>query len=263
VKTRQVWLDPLRRALHRAPRPVACFFRDDDVGWRHDRLRDLLDLFAGLGLPLDLAVIPAALDAPAAGELRARIEGSAGRLGAHQHGYIHVNHEPNGQRKCEFGPARDRDAQLRDIAAGRSRLERMLGPAVEPIFTPPWNRCTAATAACLVELGFATLSREARAAPLEVQALRELPVHVDWFKRRDGARLPLEAIAEIAAVAVERGGPVGMMFHHAEMDARELETAADLLRVLAERTRCVRMREAVRASAGVLNCPIQGPYTGP
>ena len=254
MKTSQTWLDPLRKALDDGSRPVACFFRDDDVGWRHDRLGDLLDLFVELALPLDLAAIPAALDAPAAGGLRRRIERSDGRLGVHQHGYAHANHEPAGVRKCEFGPARSRAAQLRDIAAGRTRLALMLGPVVEPIFTPPWNRCTAATTGCLLELGFETLSREASAAPLDAAGLRELPVSVDWFKRRDGSRLPPEAIAGLAPAAVERGGPVGVMFHHAEMDRAELEAAADLLTVFAghQRTRCVRIKDAV-ALAG--KCP--------
>ncbi len=57
----------------------------------------------------------------------------------------------------------------------------------------------------------------------------------------------MSAIAELAAFAVEGGGHVGVMFHHAEMDRSELEGAAELLTVLAEheRTRCVRMKDAV------------------
>jgi hypothetical protein len=222
-----------------------CFFRDDDVGWRGDRLRELLDLFAELALPLDLAVIPAELDAQAAQELRERVGTAGRRLGVHQHGYRHANHEPPGARRCEFGPARSREAQLCDIAAGRELLDALLGDAVEPIFTPPWNRCTAATGSCLLELGFEVLSREAKAEPLDAPGLRELPVSVDWLKRRDGARLPREAVAELAAGAVGGGGPVGVMLHHAEMDGAELNAAAELLAALAEheRTTCVRMRD--------------------
>ena len=65
----KAWLDPLRTALESASGPVVCFFRDDDAGWRADRLRALLTLFAELGLPLDLAVIPAALERGEASEL--------------------------------------------------------------------------------------------------------------------------------------------------------------------------------------------------
>jgi hypothetical protein len=238
------WLDPLRAALDAAPAPVTCFFRDDDVGWRDDRLRRLLELFASLDLPLDLAVIPTALGPGMARELRELLRVANGRLGVHQHGFGHVNHEAVGQRKCEFGPGRPLAEQRRDIAAGREQLALMLGPAVEPIFTPPWNRCTDATGRCLAELGFEVLSREARAAPLRVPGLREVPVHVDWFKRRNGARLPREEVSAIAADAVARGGPVGVMLHHAEMDESELRTAGRLLSLLAEhdRTRCVRLR---------------------
>jgi hypothetical protein len=250
VKRARAWLDPLREALDSASEPVVCFFRDDDVGWRADRLRDLLDLVGELGLPVDLAVIPAVLDARTAQELVGRIERSDGRLGVHQHGYAHENHEPSGERKCEFGRARPREDQRHDIAAGRERLGLLLGPAVEPIFTPPWNRCTEATGSCLTELGFEILSREASAAPLDAPGLRELPVSVDLLKRRNGARLPVDQIAAIAAAAVKRGGPVGVMLHHAEIDRREMEVAAELLKTLAEhdRTRCVRMR-AVTAFA--------------
>jgi hypothetical protein len=43
---------------------------------------------------------------------------------------------------------------------------------------------------------------------------------------------------------------VGVMLHHAEMDGRELEAAAELLATLAEheRTRCLRMYEVADAS---------------
>jgi hypothetical protein len=240
------WLVPLRAALDAAPGPIDFFFRDDDVGWRGDRLGDLLDLFARLGLPLDLAVIPAALEDEAAMDVLARVDRADGRLGVHQHGYAHENHEPDG-RRCEFGPARARYEQQRDIEAGRARLDRLLGAAVEPIFTPPWNRCSVTTGHCLVELGFDILSREAQAAPLGLPELRELPVHVDWFKRRDGALLPLDAISQLAAAATRRGGPVGIMLHHAVMDEHELEALGELLALLAghDRARCVRMRDVL------------------
>src|SRR3954451_22796727 len=137
------WLDPVTAALDAAPAPVPVFFRDDDAGWADARLFDLLDRFAACSLPVDLAVIPMELDAALAEELAARP-----RVGLHQHGLAHVNHEREG-RKHEFGPSRDAAAQRADIAAGRARLTDLLGDRVDPIFTPPWNRCTAATGDCL------------------------------------------------------------------------------------------------------------------
>jgi peptidoglycan/xylan/chitin deacetylase (PgdA/CDA1 family) len=214
------WLSGVDAALGAVDGAVDVFLRDDDAGWADDRLLALLDLLAERGLPVDLAVIPAALRDDLAAELRAR------PVGLHQHGLAHVNHEAEG-RKHEFGPSRSREQQLHDIAEGRRLLDERLDGRVAPIFTPPWNRCTEATAACLVELGFEVLSRESRAEPLGVDGLRELPVHLDYV------RLPADALAARLADAVAGGGPVGLMLHHEEMDAAARARAGELFDLLA------------------------------
>ena len=155
------WLDPVRQALDEGPCPV--FFRDDDAGWDDERLWALLDLFDRRALPVDVAVIPAELGPALAAELAVRAR--AGGVHLHQHGYAHVNHEPVG-RKCEFGPSRPYQAQAADIARGAEILRDAFGDLVEPIFTPPWNRCTAETADALADAGFAVLSRDSTATPL-------------------------------------------------------------------------------------------------
>jgi hypothetical protein len=224
------WLDPLRRALDEAPARLSVFLRDDDAGWADERLVALLDLGAERSLPLDLAVIPRALRPELARALLARLEGAP--ISLHQHGLAHVNHEPHG-RRCEFGPARDRDAQRRDIAEGHRLLVELLGPHVDPIFTPPWNRCTTDTAECLAELGFLALSRESRADPVGPTDLQELPVAVDWFAHRKGERLSPDLLGELLARATERIEPVGIMLHHGRMDEEDLTRAAELLDLLA------------------------------
>jgi peptidoglycan/xylan/chitin deacetylase (PgdA/CDA1 family) len=227
------WLEPVRAALDAAPAPVDVFFRDDDAGWGDARLIELLELFAACGLPVDLAVIPGALEPALAGELRDRVSSSGGLVRLHQHGYAHVNHEVEG-RKCEFGFSRSGEEQRRDIAAGRERLAELLGDVVDPIFTPPWNRCTPATGYCLADLGFAALSREARAAPLRIAGLRELPVRVDWFAQRHGVRLTADELSGRLAEAFGSGAPAGVMFHHAVMDRVDMRRAGELLRLVAE-----------------------------
>ena len=99
------WLEPLRRDLDAAPTPRTFFFRDDDAGWADERLIALLDVFAHHSVPVDVAVIPAALDRRLAASLRRRKEADSGLLAFHQHGFAHANHEPSG-RPCEFGPDR-------------------------------------------------------------------------------------------------------------------------------------------------------------
>jgi peptidoglycan/xylan/chitin deacetylase (PgdA/CDA1 family) len=221
------WLDPVRQALDEGPCTV--FFRDDDAGWGDERLWALLDLFDRRALPVDVAVIPAELRPALAAELAVRAR--AGGVHLHQHGYAHVNHEPVG-RKCEFGPSRPYQAQAADIARGAEILGDAFGDLVEPIFTPPWNRCTAETADALADAGFAVLSRDSTATPLPAARIPQVPITVDWFGSRKGVRwTPLE-LAERLAAAVRTGGPVGIMLHHAVTDGGEFAAIGALLALL-------------------------------
>jgi len=239
------WLRPLREALDAAPGPVTFFLRDDDAGWRDDRLMALLDRFAEHAVPIDLAAIPLDMTPALAGALRKRSDHQP--LGLHQHGYAHVSHETQG-RKCEFGPARSAAAQLADIGDGRRRLLELLGPALEPMFTPPWNRCTADTGAALVELGIDVLSRDRTAVALDVEGLRELPVQLDWFAKRRGVPLGRDAVGEQLAARAAEPAPLGVMLHHAEMDTEDLTAMSELLDLICahERARCLSMAAVVQ-----------------
>ena len=226
------WLDPVRLTLDSASAPVTFFFRDDDAGWEDERLLRLLDLFGAYGLPLDLAVIPLALTPVLARRISDRVEAQPELVAVHQHGFAHINHEAEG-RKGEFGPTREAALQECDIRQGKQLLDQLLGPIVQPIFTPPWNRCGAQTGDCLTRLGFRTLSRDSSAAPLGIPGLLELPVHVDWFAKRKGVPLTREQIGRLIAEQVEESKPVGIMFHHAVMDEDERKAAGVLLSLLA------------------------------
>jgi hypothetical protein len=230
------WLRPVEDALDATRAPAVLCFRDDDAGWSDTRLFELLDRFAAAEVPLDLAVIPKHLHPALAAEL---LERAGPRLRLHQHGFAHVDHEA-ARRKWEFGPTRSRALQHRDIAAGRRLLEDLLGDAIDPVFTPPWNRCTIETGECLAELGFRVLSRESRATPLRIPQLREVPVHVDWVRLA-----PPEAAHRLAA-AIRSGEPAGVMFHHAEMDTASRDAASELLALVAghERARPASLLEA-------------------
>lgn len=222
------WVGALAAALDQRDRAVPFFFRDDDAGWSDERLWALLDVFERYAVPVDLAVIPAALDAGNAAGLLKRRSRSAARVGLHQHGFAHINHEPEG-RKHEFGPSRSETAQAADVAQGQTRLHALLGEALDPIFTPPWNRCTQATVEALVASGIEVLSRDATATALELGSVREVPVSIDWCKlRRDGIEVVGREIAARAAGAAT----VGIMLHHAVMAPEELEELGVLLEAL-------------------------------
>lgn len=220
------WLDPVRRALEAAPRPPTVLVRDDDGGWNDVALARTVDAVRGGGFAIDLAVIPDAVSPALATTLRGwRADG----VGVHQHGRRHANHELHG-RRCEFGPSRSRAAQRADLGEGRARLTDLLGGPPDPVFTPPWNRCTRDTAECLRDLGIEVLSREHRAEPLGVRGLEEVPVNVDW--PRAGRRVGLEPLGRQLAATIATQPHLGLMLHHAAMDDGDLSALTDALAVL-------------------------------
>lgn len=217
-------------ALDQAASPVTFFFRDDDAGWANDHLFALLDRFAAYDMPIDLAIIPRAVDSPLAAALQSRVDGNPRLLGLHQHGYAHTNHEPTG-RKCEFGPNRTAIAQWADIATGQSVLQNQFGPSLDSIFTPPWNRVSQCTIDCLIELSFAAVSRDATATALNTRGLNEINVALDWQKKRSADAVG-NSLASCITDSVASGQPIGIMLHHAVMDDADLENVSVLLRTL-------------------------------
>jgi hypothetical protein len=226
------WLRPLRKALDSAATPVRFFFRDDDAGWDDTALGSLLGVFEAPGLPLDVAAIPTVMSAPTVTLLRDRIDSGRNDVSVHQHGFAHVNHEPEG-RKCEFGLSRPADQQRGDIDYGKTLLASHFPEAV-PVFTPPWNRCAPWTASVLLELGFEVLSRDLSAGLVGLDGLAELPVSVDWFAKV--ARIPVtpQGRGQLIANACAGEQPVGVMLHHAVMSVEDLKALGELLALVAE-----------------------------
>ncbi len=235
-------------ALDAHGRDAIVFVRDDDAGWGHDALLALLDVTLMARVPIDLAAIPATLDGRIVNELNERIDVAPSLVAVHQHGWSHTNHESEG-RRCEFGPSRSAALQRDDLERGRTALAEAFGDRVDPIFTPPWNRCTEQTGLVLADLGFKTLSRDSRATPATV--MPELPVHVDWSRawREQGRDGVADAIATALEACATLCTPLGLMLHHAAMEHDERVCLGRWLRVLREhpRVQCKLMRECVGA----------------
>ena len=172
-------------------------------------------------------MIPALVGRSLADALRRRVDAGGVRL--HQHGLAHVNHEATG-RKHEFGPSRDLSRQSTDVATGRRLLLDWFGEAdVDPVFTPPWNRCTTDTGTALLAHDLRVLSRDHTAPPLRLPGLPEVPVTLDWFGHRKGVRWTPAELATRLADQVRAGHPIGVMLHHAVTDADELARVDELL----------------------------------
>jgi hypothetical protein len=242
--------DLLMPVLDALPGTVQVFVRDDDAGWDDDKLLALVDVTQRAGVPIDLAAIPAAVGAGLAAELCARIDASPTLVAVHQHGLQHANHEAEG-RKCEFGGARSEAAQAQDLAQGRALLTGLFGQRLQPWFTPPWNRCSAATPGLLARLGFQALSRDRGAKPRQ-DALPELPVDVDWSRHwREGEQGAVaRALVQALHARAADGAPLGLMLHHAAMAHEELRCLAALLAFAAPhpRLRWCGMGELLRSA---------------
>ena len=196
--------------------PIKVFFRNDDGGWADKRLQQLTNEFIQQELPLDIAVIPDVLSEQSADVISALLDAGS-RVAIHQHGFSHNNHQLSG-RACEFGTDRNSKQQKDDIERGQKKLAAVFGSQVKPVFTPPWNRCTSETAVALQSLGFQSLSRIIGSAPIE-SVMPELPVAIDWLKKRKGKRLnTAELIEYISGLLNTDDEIIGVMLHHEHMD---------------------------------------------
>ena len=230
-------LKALDAALAARRTPLRLFLRDDDAGWHDDRLLALIDVTTSLGASLDLAVIPCACTPALARQLQERIVSSPGLLAVHQHGFAHADHGAGRERRCEFGNQRPLPAQRDDLLQGRQRLRDLFGDQLGLLFTPPWNRCSPQTPALLAALGFTALSRDRR-APMQGD-LPEIAVDLDWCRLRREGVSQVDGMAATLARAIngvgEPGGArgaVGLMLHHAAMDAADRRLLSVLLQRL-------------------------------
>lgn len=201
-----------------AGRTATLWWRDDDAGEWHPGLDRLLALADRHGIPLALAVIPAA-----AGSVLA--DGAAAtNVHVLQHGYAHRNHAGSGKKKCELTLTRPAGVVLAELAEGRTRLADLFGARFLPVVVPPWNRIDAGLIARLPAAGFRGLSTYApRSAAEAGPGLKQANCHVDPIDWRGtggfaGAAPTLEsAVRHLAARRrreVDATEPTGILSHH-------------------------------------------------
>lgn len=208
-------------------RPLV-FFRADDIGIPSQTFEQLITCFQKHRLPLCLATVPAWLTEPRLNQLRSLTGTNSAQWCWHQHGRLHRNFEPAG-KKQEFGPTRKKSAVKTSLARGRQRLESLLNLDLQPIFTPPWNRCSSDTLQTLADLGFKAVSRSRGARPETLPHLPDFQVNVDLHTRKEtDPGLGLKNLV----TEMEQGlasGLCGIMIHHQRMNKNALELLDILL----------------------------------
>lgn len=220
--------DALRAELDRwaeAGRAATMWWRDDDAGAPSPALNRLVALAETHRVPLTLAVIPTK-----AGAEIADLVAAAATLTAVQHGYAHLNHAPDGERKMELGAHRPADVVVAELAVGWDRLAALLGARLRPILVPPWNRVAPHLVPMLPELGYLGLSTfgpRPRARPVAglIQANGHIDI-VDWAGHRGfvGTETALAALvghlrARRTAAVADPAEPTGLLTHHLAHDA--------------------------------------------
>ncbi|MDP3408536.1 polysaccharide deacetylase family protein [Bosea sp. (in: a-proteobacteria)] len=216
---------PLQVELDRwsvAGRAIKLWLRDDDAVAPSPALNRLAALGERFALPVLLAVIPMLAEPALAASLRAMP-----LLLPCQHGCWHRNHAPASARKSEFGLQRPAEELRAEIDEARLRLEDLLGPALLPVFVPPWNRIDPAHAALLPGLGFAGLScfRGFGLGPSGGPHLANTHLDImDWGGGRIG-RTPQDLVAEACRLlagqrdATAGDAELGLLLHHRDHDA--------------------------------------------
>ncbi|HEV2552047.1 MAG TPA: polysaccharide deacetylase family protein [Stellaceae bacterium] len=215
-------------------RRATFWWRDDDAVADDPRLVHLLTL--ARGLPIALAVVPAAAEPALAARL---IETPSASV--IQHGWCHANHAPANEKKAELGAHRPIAVMTAELVAGWQRLKALFGARALPVLAPPWNRITDALVPRLSALGFAALSTYGpRRALNPAPGLVQINAHIDLIDWRRSRRFvgAEAALAQIAAhLARHRRGemdtaePTGLLTHHLKHDV----ATEDFLRALLDR----------------------------
>lgn len=224
--------EELRQALERLRaerQTVDLFFRDDDVDEDEATLWQLLNTFLFRGVPINLEVIPGKLKAATVRLLLQQQHAYPALIELNQHGWMHTNHEVEG-RKCEFGASREFTEQYADIARGKAVLDEAFGKRWHPVFTPPWNRCTADTLQALHKIGFRAFSKDRGKEPIVDYSFTEISTTLDLYRWQPRATMKAPSEIERELIAqLRQGEPIGILLHHKVMDAAAFSFLASLL----------------------------------
>jgi hypothetical protein len=215
------WQDLSREldAWHGIGATPSLWWRDDDACTTTEALERLIAIAERHHAPLHLAVVPA----HATLDLVHRL-GTARDTLVMQHGFAHIDHEPEGCGASEVGQTRSLDAQLADLRDGWQRLRAIEMPRLLRAIVPPWNRISAPAVQHLGALGYRMLSAgQVRPARHAAPGLTQVNCHVDPIRWKSGAEFRgTESTLEkpVAHLATRRHGeadplePTGLLTHH-------------------------------------------------
>lgn len=211
-------------------RPLALWWRDDDLETPSGALSVCLEALGEAGIAAAFAAIPGGLTAEAV----AALDGTGSALFVH--GWAHTNHAPAGEKKCEFGATRPLTDRLAEIARGWARLRQVGGERALACFVPPWNRIGEDLLPVLGAGGIAALSAFASPKrPAPPASVPRLDAHVDLIDWR-GTGKPVPGATLATEIIKHDGvdGPVGILSHHRVTDRGAWTDWQPILRLLSD-----------------------------
>lgn len=213
------------------------WWRDDDAIAPSRQLDQLLELAGKNGLPVHLAVIPHR----ATQELAERLADIPLAVPV-VHGFLHQNHAPKGEKKCEFGANRALMAVQDDIRNGSVKMQKLFGQNLAPMFVPPWNRFAPVHLPILADAGFQAISTfTPRQRPEACAGLVQINTHIDpidWHGTRSAHSADMLIAQTVALLQNRRKGaqdnsePLGYLTHHLVHDAEIWEFSAGFIKTM-------------------------------
>jgi len=217
--------------------PLHFWWRDDDLISNSTQFENICKISSQLSIPLLCSIIPKLISKDL------KLNGTNTNFVSYcQHGWAHVNHEPDGQNKSEFGSHRSTLRVKSDIEQGSKILSNLTADRLCSVFVPPWNRFDLSHIQTLKELGFDYLSsyglQEDTHLPINLSIIN---THIDiiyWGK--DGAHM--RNLEEIYATLTELikqyqsnyiktkiAEAIGILSHHRVMLEQDFQSLIHLM----------------------------------
>ncbi|MEM7193797.1 MAG: polysaccharide deacetylase family protein [Pseudomonadota bacterium] len=206
---------------------AAMWWRDDDAIEATDELTDFYQLCDRYDIPVSLVVVPNGLQDSLVQWVN-DINADDHKVDILIHGFAHINHASEGEKKQELGDHRDLQVVLIELQQSVEIMRTRLGRWTLPVLVPPWNRISDAVVRNLLSVGIGGLSTfNAREQDvLDVQNDRQLwqvNTHVDVIDwKRDRSFIGMDRVVDqlVAHLAAKREGradiaePTGLLTHH-------------------------------------------------
>jgi len=196
------------RKRKEAGRPVQFWLRDDDATEPSQALDKFIILAEKYSIPATVAVIPAATGKA----LVPIVQGSA-LMSVAVHGWAHINHASEKEKKQELGLHRGTDIVVRELNDGFRQLQDVYADQFAPLLVPPWNRISDELCVLLPAIGFQALSTFGAKKFGPIKMINTHIDIIDWKGTRGGRAHDL-LIDDVIDAVTHHDGPIGLLTHH-------------------------------------------------